>query len=338
MYSIVQRILFLLPPELAHHLVMRFLSIPGIKSIIRVLYKVDEPGLGRIFFNLKFSNPIGLAAGFDKDGQYMDVLAAMGFGFIELGTVTPLPQRGNPRPRLFRLRRDGALINRMGFNNQGVDALVKKIANWDKKNIIVGGNIGKNKMTPNERAYQDYEYCFKKLYDYVDYFAVNVSSPNTPGLRDLQEKQPLIFILNHLMGISRKKPIFLKIAPDLTDTQLDDIVEIVDRTGIHGVIATNTTIDRSGLRTPEKKLVSIGNGGLSGMPLCDRSLEVIRYLHTRSKGKIFIIGVGGIFKEEDAIEKLNAGASLVQLYSGLIYKGPDLIKRIKKTLIKSHIS
>lgn len=342
MYLLLKPFLFLLPPEFAHHLAMRCASFFPIRFLINFFFNIQHPSLQREFFGLRFKNPVGLAAGFDKDGKYIKSLHSMGFGFLELGTVTPLPQSGNPKPRLFRLKKDKALINRMGFNNEGVDFLVKKLSKLDKRGLIIGGNIGKNKSTPNERAFEDYEICFRKLFDWVDYFAVNVSSPNTPGLRDLQEKEPLIKILAHLMGINRSKsiskPIFLKIAPDLTFSQLDDILEIVNLTGIHGIIATNTTIRRDGLSISRDKLEEIGSGGLSGKPLNDRSNEVIQYLTDKSKGQLFIIGVGGIFNEMDAVNKIKAGASLVQIYSGLIYNGPSLVSKINKTLIKSHIS
>ena len=342
MYLLLKRFLFLLPPEVAHHLVMRLSSLAPIRFLMNFFFNVVDSSLQREFFGLHFKNPVGLAAGFDKDGKYIKSLQAMGFGFLELGTVTPLPQSGNPKPRLFRLKKDKALINRMGFNNEGVDALVEKLSKLEKDGVIIGGNIGKNKSTPNDRAFEDYEICFRKLFDWVDYFAVNVSSPNTPGLRDLQEKEPLIKILEHLMGINRSKskpkPIFLKIAPDLTFSQLDDILEIVKITGIHGIIATNTTIRRDGLSISKNKLEKIGSGGLSGKPLNDKSNEVIQYLTNKSKGQLFIIGVGGIFNQNDALHKLKAGASLVQIYSGFIYEGPGLVSKINKTLVKTHIS
>jgi len=342
MYLLLKRFLFLLPPETAHHLVMRFVSLAPVRFLLNFFFNTKHPSLQREFFGLHFKNPVGLAAGFDKDGNYIKSLQSIGFGFIELGTVTPFPQSGNPKPRLFRLIKDKALINRMGFNNEGVDFLVKKLSMLDKEGLIIGGNIGKNKNTPNDKAYLDYEICFKKLFDWVDYFAVNVSSPNTPGLRDLQEKEPLIKILEHLMTINSSKsipkPIFLKIAPDLTFSQLDDILEIVKLTGIHGIIATNTTIRRDGLSISRNKLEEIGSGGLSGKPLNDRSNEVIQYLTDKSQGQLFIIGVGGISTEVDALNKLRAGASLVQIYSGLIYEGPSLVSKINKTLVKSYIS
>ena len=310
--------------------------IPGAMWLWRVIFKVNEVSLEREVFGLKFDNPVGLAAGFDKDAKIFDELASFGFGFVEIGTVTPLSQNGNPKPRLFRLNDDSALINRMGFNNQGIEAVVARLRR-KKSDIIIGGNIGKNKHTLNKDAVNDYAICFEKLFSYVDYFAVNVSSPNTPGLRDLQEKTPLTSLLNTLQDINNKKdkrkPILLKIAPDLTNEQLDDIIDIVADTKIDGVIATNTTIDRSGLKTAENHVQAIGNGGLSGKPLGLRSTQVIKYLADKSNKAFPIIGVGGIHSPEDAIEKLNAGATLLQLYTGFIYEGPALIKKINKAVI-----
>ena len=327
-------------PESAHRVVSgglrKFCRLWGGKKLLRATYGYNHSGLEREVFGLKFSNPIGLAAGFDKNAEYVEEMAALGFGFIEIGTVTPRPQPGNEKPRLFRLVDDSALVNRMGFNNQGVDVAATRLRQLKQRHhIIVGGNIGKNKVTPNEEAVSDYIKCFDALFDVVDYFVVNVSSPNTPGLRALQEKEPLTYILTTLQqrndnaGVS--KPILLKIAPDLTDEQLDDIVEIVRETGIAGVIATNTTIGRDGLRS-DSKLTS-ETGGLSGKPVQKRSTEVIRYLSEKSEGAFPIIGVGGIHSPEDAIEKLEAGASLIQLYTGFIYEGPGLIKRICKRLL-----
>lgn len=335
MYSIAKKYLFSKDPESAHHFVMNNMEkvcrIPGGKTFIEALYKPKGKQYSKEVFGLKFPNIVGLAAGFDKDAKYVDVLASLGFGFVEIGTLTPRPQPGNDKPRLFRLVEDEALINRMGFNNEGVDAAVERLKKR-KSNIIVGGNIGKNKIIPNEKAIEDYEYCFRKLYDVVDYFVVNVSSPNTPGLRELQEKEPLQRLLVHLQGLNHgmgsPKPLLLKIAPDLGDPQLDDIVEIALSTQLAGIVATNTTIERAGLKTNPQKLDEIGAGGLSGKPLRRRSTEVIRYLKDKSQGKFNIIGVGGIHGAEEAQEKLDAGADLVQLYSGFIYEGPGLIKRI----------
>jgi dihydroorotate dehydrogenase len=343
MYQLIKPIFFQFDPEKVHYFGVKRLKwfhdhFPLGKTILRSSFDVNIKGLEREVFGIRFKNPVGLAAGFDKNGEYIEALSDLGFGFIEVGTVTPLPQPGNDKPRMFRLEEDGALINRMGFNNKGVDTLAERLRLLrDKhKDIVVGGNIGKNKSTPNEDAVNDYIKCFDRLFDVVDYFVVNVSSPNTPGLRELQEKEPLMNLLNTLQqrnsknGISR--PILLKIAPDLTNEQLDDIVEIVMQTGIAGVIATNTTIDRNGLYTPEK--IASETGGLSGKPLTVRSTEVIRYLSEKS-GKAFpIIGVGGIHSPQDAKDKLEAGASLVQLYTGFIYEGPAIVKRICKELVK----
>lgn len=334
--------LFLFQPEKAHHLTLSLLrivlAIPGISQLIKAGFRYESPKLEKNLFGLHFKNPVGLAAGFDKDGKYYQLMNTLGFGFIELGTVTPQPQKGNPQPRLFRLPQDEALINRMGFNNDGVEALVERLKKGGKpEGLIIGGNIGKNKWTPNEEAEQDYFICFEALFPYVDYFVVNVSSPNTPNLRDLQEKEPLSRLLNGLQKLNKQKdapkPIFLKIAPDLTDGQLDDILDIVKDTQITGVIATNTTISRANLATPDAQVEQIGAGGLSGKPVTNRSTEVIRYLYEKSGEKLTIIGVGGIASPEEAIEKLNAGAVLVQVYSGMVYEGPKLVKNIKKALV-----
>ncbi|MVN89631.1 quinone-dependent dihydroorotate dehydrogenase [Mucilaginibacter aquatilis] len=345
MYQLLKPLLFKFDPEKVHYFVTRnlkrFNRFPGGSAVSRAVWAVNDKQLERTVFGLTFKNPVGLAAGFDKNGDTIAEMANLGFGFIEVGTVTPLPQPGNDKPRMFRLPPDGALINRMGFNNLGVDVLASRIATYRKtaeavKNpVIIGGNIGKNKVTPNEDAVLDYIKCFDRLFDVVDYFVVNVSSPNTPGLRALQEKEPLMHILNTLQQRNSKnsisRPILLKIAPDLTDDQLNDIVEIVQETKIAGVIATNTTISRDGL-TSNPKIVA-ESGGLSGKPLTQRSTEVIRYLSQKSGGSFPIIGVGGIHSEQDAIEKLEAGASLVQLYTGFIYEGPGLIGRINKRLL-----
>lgn len=309
--------------------------IPGGKGILRGLYRFESKKLERTVFGLTFKNPVGLAAGFDKDARWIDALDSLGFGFIEIGTVTPVGQPGNDQPRLFRLPEDEALINRMGFNNGGAKAAAERIRKASSS-ILIGGNIGKNKVTPNEQAVDDYVKCFHDLFDVVDYFVVNVSSPNTPGLRELQDKAPLLHILNTLQNLNQSKPhskpVLLKIAPDLTDSQLDDIVAIVDESKIAGVVATNTTIDRSTLHTNAQEVEKIGAGGLSGKPVKSRSTEVIRYLHQKSNGSFPIIGVGGIFTAEDAKEKLDAGASLVQVYTGFIYEGPSIAKNINKGL------
>jgi len=343
MYRLIKPLFFQFDPEKVHHFVVKRLKwfhehFPLGKTILRSSFDISVKGLEREVFGIKFRNPVGLAAGFDKNGEYIEALSDLGFGFIEVGTVTPLPQPGNDLPRMFRLPQDSALINRMGFNNKGVDTLAERLRVLKAKNkdIVVGGNIGKNKNTPNEDAVSDYIKCFDRLFDVVDYFVVNVSSPNTPGLRALQEKEPLTLLLKTLQECNGKKgisrPILLKIAPDLTNEQLDDIVDIVKETKIAGVIATNTTIDRNGLYTAPALANEMG--GLSGKPLTKRSTEVIRYLSQKS-GKAFpIIGVGGIHSPEDAKEKLEAGASLVQLYTGFIYEGPGIVKRICKELLR----
>jgi dihydroorotate dehydrogenase len=343
MYRLIKPVFFKFDPEKVHYFVVRRLKwfhehFPLGKTILRSSFDIHIKGLEREVFGIKFKNPVGLAAGFDKNGEYVEALSDLGFGFIEVGTVTPLPQPGNDLPRMFRLPDDEALINRMGFNNKGVDTLAERlrVLKAKDKSIVVGGNIGKNKNTPNENAVSDYVKCFDRLFDVVDYFVVNVSSPNTPGLRALQEKGPLTLLLNtlqernHKNGISR--PILLKIAPDLSNEQLDDIVDIVKVTGIAGVIATNTTIDRTGLYTAPE--LAGETGGLSGKPLARRSTEVIRYLSEKSNKAFPIIGVGGIHSPQDAKDKIEAGASLVQLYTGFIYEGPGIVKRICKELVK----
>ena len=336
MYKLfIRPFLFSLDPEKAHHFTFKYLKflhkIPLVPLLIRKIYNVEHPSLHREVFGLHFKNPIGLAAGLDKDAKLYKELANLGFGFIEIGTITPKPQLGNPKKRLFRLIEDQGIINRMGFNNEGVEAAVKRLKK--NTNVLIGGNIGKNKTTPNEEAVNDYLICFEQLFNYVDYFVVNVSSPNTPNLRTLQEKEPLKQLLSTLQNTNlthkNPKPILLKIAPDLTDEQLLDIIEIVQETHIAGVIATNTTIGREGLVSDNQK----ETGGLSGKPLKSRSTEVIRFLSEKSKHAFPIIGVGGIFSETDALEKLEAGASLIQLYTGFIYEGAGLIKRINKQLI-----
>lgn len=339
--QLIRPFLFLFDPERVHHFSffsIRLLNwIPGISFLTKKIYQVNDPRLERELFGIKFKNPVGLAAGFDKDAKLFNQLSNFGFGFVEIGTLTPKPQSGNPKKRLFRLKQDSAIINRMGFNNGGVEKAVKRLKN--NKGVLVGGNIGKNKVTPNEEAVQDYIECFNALFDYVDYFVVNVSSPNTPGLRELQDKEPLTKLLNTLQDLNHKyargmkmgkeKPILLKIAPDLTNDQLLDIIEIVRDSKIAGVIATNTTISREGLISENKK----ETGGLSGKPLTNRSTEVIKFLADKSNKAFPIIGVGGIHTPEDAIEKLNAGADLVQLYTGFIYEGPALVKAINKKIL-----
>jgi dihydroorotate dehydrogenase len=346
MYSIFRKILFLFETEKVHYFstnALNFvLKLPLIKKVFKILFCFENKGLERNLLGLKFKNPIGLAAGFDKNATMFQDLEYLGFGFIEIGTVTPKPQSGNEKPRLFRLKKDEAILNRMGFNNDGLHAVKARLKNRKKNGLIIGGNIGKNKVTSNEDAILDYKIAFEELFDFVDYFVVNVSSPNTPNLRDLQEKEPLTKILAELQLLNLKmknqKPILLKIAPDLSNEQLDDIIDIVRETKIAGVIATNTTINRAELKTNVQVVESLGAGGISGKPLTNRSTEVIRYLHEKSNAAFPIIGVGGIHSPEDAIEKLKAGASLIQLYTGFIYEGPSLIKRINKEIIKQGIN
>ena len=340
--SIIRPLLFSFNPERAHHLTFALtkliFKIPGFGLLTELIFSKSHKKLEREVFGIRFPNPVGLAAGLDKNAELIDEFSHYGFGFIEIGTVTPKPQPGNPKPRLFRLPEDGGLINRMGFNNDGADAVLKRLKDR-KSTIIVGGNIGKNKVTPNEEAERDYEICFETLFDYVDYFVVNVSSPNTPNLRELQEKEPLKKLLSRLQernkNKKKSKSILLKIAPDLSDDQLLDIIEIVKESGIAGVIATNTTISREGLLTSSESVDNIGAGGLSGKPVKNRATEVIRFLKEKSANAFPVIGVGGIHCAEDALEKLNAGADLVQVYTGFIYEGPSLIKKINKRILKS---
>ncbi|MEH6656586.1 quinone-dependent dihydroorotate dehydrogenase [Leeuwenhoekiella marinoflava] len=334
--SILRPLLFKFDPEGVHHFSfksIRFFSKTGILKVLKPAFEVADKRLEREVFGLKFKNPVGLAAGFDKDAKLYNELSQLGFGFVEIGTLTPKPQSGNPKKRLFRLKEDQAIINRMGFNNGGVEAAVERLKK--DRNVLIGGNIGKNKVTPNDEAFNDYKICFEALYDHVDYFVVNVSSPNTPNLRELQDKEPLTNLLSGLQKLNRaraakEKPILLKIAPDLTDDQLLDIIDIINTTKVAGVIATNTTISRSGLSSENKEEM----GGLSGKPLRERSTEVIRFLSEKSNRSFPIIGVGGIHSPEDAVEKLEAGASLIQLYTGFIYEGPSLIKNINKEILK----
>jgi dihydroorotate dehydrogenase len=343
--SLIKPFLFSKKPEDAHHLTFSLMrsifNLPILKPLLKGVYSFEDAVLEREVFGLKFKNPVGLAAGLDKDAKFISELEMLGFGFIEIGTLTPRPQPGNPQPRLFRLPGDEALMNRMGFNNGGVEEAVERLKKT-KANVLIGGNIGKNKDTSNESAIADYLKCLEDLHPYVDYFVVNVSSPNTPNLRDLQEKEPLKKLLAAVMEANTKKnkprPILLKIAPDLTDGQLDDIVEIVQDTGVDGVIATNTTINYDLVKKEKDEVMAIGSGGISGKPLRERSTEVIRYLSQTSNKSFPIIGVGGIFTAEDAIEKLEAGASLVQVYSGMIYEGPGMIKKIKKGIARYYKS
>ena len=340
MYKLIIRpFLFLFDPEKVHYFtfsLIRFMhKIPGIPFLFRFLYIVDDQRLETEVFGLKFKNPVGLAAGFDKNAVLYNELSDLGFGFIEIGTLTPIGQEGNPKKRLFRLKNNNAIINRMGFNNDGVRKAVERLKK--NKGVLIGGNIGKNKLTPNGEATSDYLICFEALYDYVDYFVVNVSSPNTPNLRELQEKEPLKQLLQTLQNENltkpKQKPILLKIAPDLSDSQLLDIIDIVKETKIAGVIATNTTLSREGLVTENNPEVIGESGGLSGKPLEKRATEVIRFLSEKSNKAFPIIGVGGIHSSEDAIQKLEAGASLIQLYTGFIYEGPALVKAINTSIL-----
>lgn len=340
MYKVLRSILFLFDAEKVHYfttgLLHKVLLIPGAKWLFEKQYIVKDPSLKRKLFGLEFDNPVGLAAGFDKNASMYNDMAYCGFGFIEIGTITPKAQDGNDKPRLFRLKQDEAILNRMGFNNGGVDLAIENLKKRKTK-VIIGGNIGKNKVTENEDAVSDYVIAFNALHPYVDYFVVNVSSPNTPNLRALQDKEPLTELLRTLKSENEakntQKPILLKIAPDLTDSQLDDIIEIIQNVKIDGVIASNTTISREDLITPATEVDALGAGGISGKPVKNRSTEVIRYLATKSNNSFPIIGVGGIHSAEDALEKLDAGASLVQIYTGFIYEGPSLIKKINKALI-----
>lgn len=346
-YPLLRRLLFLFPAEGVHYFAMncfRFLNKIGLKKGFSKEIG-DFSSLRRDIFGLSFKNPLGLAAGFDKNACYLEELEGLGFGFIEVGTVTPLPQAGNDKPRLFRLPKDKAIINRMGFNNDGVNAVAARLKDWKEKisrrpeslpRMIIGGNIGKNKSTLNDEAWKDYEICFRALFDAVDYFVVNVSSPNTPGLRELQEKAALQKILSHLQAINIQqgvqRPLLLKIAPDLTWQQIDDVVELALEIKLDGLVATNTTVSREGLLSEQKKVQSIGMGGVSGYPLKNRSTEIVKYIHQKTKGKIPVIASGGIFNSADAKEKLNAGAALVQVWTGFIYEGPAIVKNICKGL------
>ena len=335
--NILRPFLFLFDPEWVHHLVFKLIKIfhfiPFAGVITRQFYVLNNAKLKRKVFGLNFKSPVGLAAGFDKDAKLYKELNNFGFGFIEIGTVTPKRQSGNPKKRLFRLSEDTGLINRMGFNNEGVTSVVKRLRK--NQNVLIGGNIGKNKTTPNNKAINDYKYCFEHLFEYVDYFVVNVSSPNTPNLRALQAKEPLKKILNGLQTINnqkrKRKPILLKISPDLNENELIDIIAIVNETKIDGVIASNTTIDRGQLKSKNKE----ESGGLSGKPLSKKSTEIIRFLSEKSNKSFPIIGVGGIHSAEDAKEKINAGAELIQLYTGFIYEGPGIVKKINKSLIQN---
>jgi dihydroorotate dehydrogenase len=352
MYKILRNILFLFPAEWAHYFSMECLrlvcSVWFLRHLIAKIFSTYDSRLTTEFFHLKFRNPVGLGAGFDKNAKYLRELEALGFGFVEIGTVTPLPQPGNEKPRLFRLPKDKALINRMGFNNDGVYMIAERLKKWKSEvrglksdfrpltsDFIVGGNIGKNKATPNDDAWKDYEICFKELHPYVDYFVVNVSSPNTPGLRELQEKESLRKILRHLQMINNgkavAKPILLKIAPDLSSEQLDEVIDLALEIQLDGIVATNTTIDREGLEH-DFKIGTKETGGLSGKPLQERSTAIVKYIYDKTKGEIPIIASGGIFTGNDANQKFEAGASLVQVWTGFIYEGPAIVKKICRDL------
>lgn len=357
MYNLLRRLLFCFPTESVHYFSMNMMkmgcSLGVIRKSISGQFTPNKGGLSKELFGLRFKNPIGLAAGFDKNALYLTELEALGFGFVEIGTVTPKPQSGNDKPRLFRLPKDKALINRMGFNNDGVKVVAQRLKEWrekqrtqragspstiDQSPLIIGGNIGKNKVTPNEDAWKDYEICFRALFDCVDYFVVNVSSPNTPGLRELQEKDSLRKILSHLQTINQQesgdesnrkpKPILLKIAPDLTPQQIDDVIDLAMEIKLDGLVATNTTISREQLHTTGQELEAIGAGGLSGAPVRQRSTEIVKYIHQKTKGQLPVIASGGIFTAADAKEKLAAGAALVQVWTGFVYEGPSIVKNI----------
>lgn len=337
--KVIRPILFLIPPEIIHRIIVTALRvihyIPGSRMLLRAFCAVRHPSLEREVFGIRFQNPVGIAAGFDKDAEVYKELLSLGFGFTEIGTVTPKAQPGNPRPRLFRLPEDNALINRMGFNNQGMENAVRNLRHR-RPHQIIGGNLGKNTQTRNEDAPADYLRLFRNLYQYVDYFIINVSCPNVANLPSLQDKNNLNLILRGLIdfrrGQNQYRPILLKISPDLTDAQIDDMIDVLVETGLDGIVATNTTTRRDGLETDPATVAAIGNGGLSGGPLTRRSLEVVRYIHKKTEGRFPIIGVGGIMTEDDAVAMLNAGASLIQIYTGFIYNGPQFVKRICKRL------
>jgi dihydroorotate dehydrogenase len=338
---IIRPLLFLIQPETVHHIIVLIVRIgfiiPGISQLLKQIYLVKDSLLNRELLGLKFTNPVGLAAGFDKNAAFFKEFMVFGFGFIEIGTVTPLAQHGNPKPRLFRIPKDHGLINRMGFNNLGLDEAIKKLKN-KPAGLIIGGNIGKNTLTANDKAEEDYAKCFEGLYPYVDYFVVNVSCPNICDLSELQDRELLSGILIRLAKIrssmATKKPILVKISPDLNFSQIDDVLELIALTGMDGIVATNTTIRRENLITDPELIKKIGNGGMSGKPLRERSTEIIKYISEKTDGKLTIIGTGGIMSPEDAIEKIHAGASLIQIYTGFIYEGPGIVKRLNKALSK----
>ncbi|HEY5370431.1 MAG TPA: quinone-dependent dihydroorotate dehydrogenase [Hanamia sp.] len=342
MYSLLRNILFWFNAEEVHYFSMNklrfFCRFPLLKKYLKKTFAPSGKSLSKEVFGISFPNPVGLAAGFDKNAKYLHELEILGFGFVEIGTVTPLPQEGNPRPRLFRLPKDKAIINRMGFNNEGVKVAAIRVREYKRQakrnGIIIGGNIGKNKITPNEEAWKDYEICFNELHDAVDYFVVNVSSPNTPGLRDLQQKDSLGKILTHLQRINQtkeiQKPLLLKISPDLSQHDLDDIIDLVMEIKLDGLVAANTTINRNNLTTPGEEINKIGAGGLSGKPLREESNRITEYIYQRTGGSIPIISSGGIFSASDAKEKIEKGASLIQVWTGFIYEGPGIVKKILK--------
>lgn len=394
MYKLIRKFLFLFDPEWVHYFSMNCLrlicSIPFAKRFVHHQFSANNQLLEKKFLGIRFKNPVGLGAGFDKNARYLNELEALGFGFVEIGTVTPKPQAGNEKPRLFRLPKDKALINRMGFNNDGVEVIVERLREWlimnvkrglDKRQtasgasqslkgdespitplssrLVIGGNIGKNKITPNEDAWMDYEICFTALHPYVDYFVVNVSSPNTPGLRALQEKESLRKILTNLQKLNasiansenpikdtqsfnihsaynhprlQPKPILLKIAPDLTQEQIDDVIDLAIEIKLDGLVTTNTTISREGLLTDAAIIEAIGSGGLSGLPVQKRSTEIVQYIHQKTNGQIPVIASGGIFTAADAKEKIVAGATLVQVWTGFVYEGPAIVKNICSSL------
>jgi dihydroorotate dehydrogenase len=353
MYKILRTLLFFFPPESVHHFSMKVLALlcrwDWPRRLVVWGCRPEGSGLSRQVFGLNFRNPVGLGAGFDKNALYLRELDALGFGFVEIGTVTPLPQAGNERPRLFRLPEDQALINRMGFNNDGAEAVAARLRSWRQRHnsssLIIGGNIGKNKTTPNEEAWRDYETCFRALFDQVDYFVVNVSSPNTPGLRELQDKEALRKILTNLQSVNRElasqrkippRPLLLKIAPDLSDPQLDDVIALATEIRLDGLLATNTTTSREDLLTSAVDLEAIGAGGLSGAPLRIRSTTIVRYIHEKTGGTIPIIASGGILTPADAQEKIAAGAALLQVWTGFIYEGPFIVVRTCRELSVSH--
>lgn len=339
--SLIRPVLFNFPPESIHHMVAGgmdvFFKIPG-STLLKNIFSVNHPALEREVFGLKFKNPVGIAAGFDKQATMYNDLANLGFGFVEIGTITPRPQPGNPKPRLFRLPEDRAMINRMGFNNIGVDEAVKNLKKR-KTDIVIGGNIGKNTATPNNRAIDDYVTCFEKLFDYVDYFVVNVSCPNITDLHELQDQEHLMNILGTLQKRNQErkapKPVLLKVSPDLNNMQLDEVIDIVKNTSIAGIVATNTTITRDKLKAPKHRIAEIGSGGLSGLPIRERATAIIRYLKEKSGNAFPVIGVGGIFTAGDALEKLEAGADLIQVYTGFIFEGPFIAKRINRSLLEN---